>query len=88
MDGPTSEEIARDTLEILRRVGRPGITPTLESEFQADLQFDSIQVIELVAELEDHFNVSIPLNELPKIKTVADMTVALSRLMQEARSTG
>ena len=54
----------------------------------ADLEFDSIQVIELVAELEDHFNVSIPLNELPRIKTVADMTAELRRLMQEARSTG
>ena len=88
MDGPTPEEIARDTLAILRRVGKPGLEPTLQSEFQADLEFDSIQVIELVAELEDHFNVSIPLNELPKVKTVGDMTLALSRLMQEARSTG
>ena len=88
MGGPAPDEIERDTLSILKRVGRPGLTPTLKSELLADLEFDSIQVIELVAELEDHFNVSIPLNELPRIKTVQDMTAALGRLLQEARSTG
>ncbi len=84
---PTPDEIERDTIEILKRVGKPGIQPATASELQADLEFDSIQVIELVAELEDHFNVSIPLNELPRIKTVADMTAALRRLMQEAGTT-
>ena len=88
MGVPPPEDIERDTVMILKRVGRPGIEPKLSSEFVADLEFDSIQVIELVAELEDHFNVSIPLNELPSIKTVGDMTDALARLLQEARSTG
>ena len=88
MGDPTPDDIARDTLTILKRVGRPGIEPTMQSDLLADLEFDSIQVIELVAELEDHFNVSVPLNELPRIKTVADMADALARLMQEARSTG
>ena len=87
MGVPARDEIERDTLAILKRVGRPGLDPNLSSEFVADLEFDSIQVIELVAELEDHFNVSIPLNELPRIKTVADMTGELARLMQEAGST-
>ena len=88
MGVPPPDEIERDTLAILKRVGRPGIEPSRESELLADLEFDSIQVIELVAELEDHFNVSIPLNELPRIKTVGDMIDSLARLMQEARSTG
>ena len=88
MGEPTPDEIERDTLAILKRITRPGTEPTVNSELLADLEFDSIQVIELVAELEDHFSVSIPLNELPRIKTVGDMTAALSRLMQEARSTG
>jgi acyl carrier protein len=88
MDVPRPEQIERDTLAILKRVGRPGLEATLASDLQADLQFDSIQVIELVAELEDHFNVSIPLNELPRIRTVADMVEALRRLMQEAASAG
>jgi acyl carrier protein len=87
--GPlTLNEIERDTLSILRRVGRPGLEPAPASELLADLEFDSIQVLELVNELEDHFDVSIPLNELPRIKTVGDMTAALARLLQEAGSPG
>ena len=88
MDAPPAPEIERDTLVILKRVGRPGLEPSLESDLQADLSFDSIQVLELVSELEDHFHISIPLNELPRIKTVSDMTQALERFLQEARSAG
>ena len=81
-------EIEQSVLSILKRVGRPGIDPKPESELLADLEFDSIQVIELVAELEDHFNVSVPLNELPRIRTVNDMSIALARLLSEAKSAG
>lgn len=45
----------------------------MTSELLADLGFDSLQVLELVGELEDHFNVSIPLNDLTHIRTVAQV---------------
>lgn len=67
---PTRDSVERDTIEILTRVSRQPITPTLEQELMADLGFDSLQILEFVGELEDHFNIAVPLNALTHIKTV------------------
>ena len=83
MGTPTAHQIESDTLAILIRVSPRPIVPTRESALQADLDFDSIQVLELVSELEDHFNISVPLNRLPQIRTVGQMVDALEGLLAE-----
>jgi acyl carrier protein len=54
----------------------------------ADLGFDSLQVLELVGEMEDHFNIAVPLNSLTHIRTVAQIAAEARRLVagQELRS--
>jgi acyl carrier protein len=82
----SADRFERDTLEILKRVSRRPIDPTLENELLADLGFDSLQVLELVGELEDHFGIAVPLNDLTHIKTVGQI-VAEVRQLVEARET-
>jgi acyl carrier protein len=62
-----------DTIDILKRISRRPIEPALESALLADLGFDSLQVLELVGELEDHFQIAVPLNDLTHIRTVAQV---------------
>ena len=52
----------------------------------ADLGFDSLQVLELVGELEDHFNIAVPLNALTHIRTVARSSPRCARLRRRPRS--
>jgi acyl carrier protein len=78
---PTAESIERDIVEILKRVSRRPIDPTGASELLADLGFDSLQVLELVGELEDHFNIAVPLNTLTHIRTVRDTAAEVHRLI-------
>lgn len=73
MPPSASDRFEQDTIEILKRISRRPIEPAPTSELLADLGFDSLQVLELVGELEDHFNVSIPLNDLTHIRTVAQV---------------
>jgi acyl carrier protein len=73
----------RDILDILKRLSRRPIEPAPESELVADLGFDSLQVLELVGELEDHFNIAIPLNSLTRIRTVSQISDEVRRLVQE-----
>jgi acyl carrier protein len=47
----------------------------------ADLGFDSLQVLELVGELEDHFNIAVPLNSLTHIRTVGQVAAEVRRLV-------
>lgn len=67
-------QIEADVLAIVKRVARRSVEPTLRSELAVDLGYDSLLLLELVAELEEHFNISIPTaNELPAVRTVADV---------------
>lgn len=46
---------------------------TMEADFVNDLGADSIDLVEIYMDLEDEFNMSIPDQDLPNIKTVADL---------------
>ena len=46
---------------------------TMESDFVNDLGADSIDLVEIYMDLEDEFEMSIPDQELPNIKTVGDL---------------
>jgi acyl carrier protein len=52
-----------------------------ESDFVADLGFDSLKVMKLLEKVEDHYDISIPLNILPDIQTVKDFVLQLEKLM-------
>ena len=52
-----------------------------ESDFVADLGFDSLKVMKLLEKVEDHYDISIPLNILTDIQTVKDFVVQLQRLI-------
>ena len=73
-------------IDVLKQVSRRPIRPTLGSDLVTDLGFDSLQVLELIAELEDRFDISIPLNEVPATRTVAHVVAQVTALV-EARAT-
>ena len=80
---PTSANIEEGVIDVLKSVSRRPIEPTLTSDLVADLGFDSLQVLEVVAELEDRFDVSIPLNDVPATRTVAQVVAQVARLVEE-----
>ena len=71
MPQPASAQIEEGVIDVLKNVSRRPIAPTLASDLVADLGFDSLQVLEVIAELEDRFDISIPLNDVPVTRTVA-----------------
>ena len=44
-----------------------------ESNLIEDLHADSLDIVELVMDMEQEFDVEIPDEELPKVKTVGDI---------------
>ena len=56
----------------------------MDSELLADLGFDSLRVLELVSELEDHFNIAVPLNDLMHIRTVGQIVAEVRALASNA----
>jgi acyl carrier protein len=56
---------------------------TEDTDLVADLDFDSLKVMKLLEEMEDRFDISVPLNLLPGIRTVKDLTLQLQRIIDE-----
>jgi acyl carrier protein len=75
-----ADRYERDTIEILKRLSRRPIEPAPDKELMADLGFDSLQILEFVGELEDHFNIAVPLNSLTHIRTVGQIVAEVRTL--------
>jgi acyl carrier protein len=78
---PATAQIEAGVIEVLKTVSRQPIEPTLESDLVVDLGFDSLRILEVIAELEDRFDVSIPLNDLPSTRTVAQVVTQVAALV-------
>jgi len=85
MANSNADRYERDTIEILKRLSRRPIDPAPDKELMADLGFDSLQILELVGELEDHCIIAVPLNSLTHIRTVRQI-VAEVRTLASAES--
>ena len=86
MREPNPRSIEDGVIDVLKRVSRASITPTPGSDLATDLGLDSLQVLELIAELEDRFDVSIPLNDVPATRTVAQVVAQVTALVEERAS--
>jgi acyl carrier protein len=77
---PSYEEMLRVTTDILKKhvdVER-AIRPN--DHIQNDLGLDSLGVMEVLADIEDRFNVTIPNDALASMATVEDVARALVKL--------
>lgn len=57
---------------------------TMETNFQEDLQADSIDMVEFELELEDNFGEEIPDEEAAKIKTVGQAVTYITENQKQA----
>jgi acyl carrier protein len=82
MPQPASANIEEGVMDVLKNVSRRPIEPTPASDLVADLGLDSLQVLEVVAELEEKFDISIPLNDVPAARTVAQVVAQVAALVE------
>jgi acyl carrier protein len=57
---------------VSEQLGVPKEEVTRQSSFVDDLKADSLDVVELVMEFEDEFEITIPDDDYDKIRTVGD----------------
>jgi acyl carrier protein len=76
------DSIEAGVIDVLKRVSREPIEPTINSDLMTDLGFDSLRILEVIAELEDRFDISIPLNDVPATRTVAQVVAQVTALVE------
>lgn len=79
------DDVTADVLQLVTSVGSEVGEARVESDLVHDLGFDSIRTLELVAALEDHFDINIPLNDLGSVRTVRQIVDRVSGAV-EARA--
>lgn len=77
------EDILAELYELLKPFSKEQAEALREdTELVADLEIDSLKLMELLMEIEDRFDVSVPLNVLPDVSTVKDLALKLQDLTQ------
>jgi acyl carrier protein len=80
---PSYDEILNQVIGLIQPLAPDNRRIEAQTDLVADLDFDSLKVMSLVEQVEDRFDISVPLNILPDIRTVQDFTVKLQQLLGE-----
>ena len=73
----TRQSLHSELVKVFQLHAEDGVTVTDASELVADLGIDSLGVMELIADLEDKFTLTIPDDALREVDTVADVARAI-----------
>lgn len=76
-----TDDIGREVLAIVKRVSRRPVEVFPQSALAADLGLDSLQSLEFFAELEDRFDIVVPLERVPQILTVVEAVECVRSLV-------
>ena len=77
------EDILAQLYKAIRPFARDGLELEEHTDLVNDLDLDSMKVMNLLRAVEDSFDISIPLNILPDVRTVKDFALQLQKLTKE-----
>lgn len=73
------DHILSGVTEVLQRYNTAGHTITPATDLAADLNIDSVAAMDLIMEVEDRFELDIPINLVSDMTTVADLVALVER---------
>ena len=68
---------------LIERFNKKGVAVTEDTRFAQDLEWDSLTVLDFVAEIEDEFDVMITMNTQAEIETVGQLVDTVAKLSAE-----
>jgi len=77
---PDRQPIYAKVVEMIEPFNKKGVAITEATRFAQDLEWDSLTVLDFVANIEDEFDVLISMNMQAEIETVGQLVDALQRL--------
>jgi len=77
------EETVARICALVAPFNKKGVELKPETTFAVDLDLDSITVMDLVAAIEDEFDIVLPLNMLPELESVQQVADAVDRIRED-----
>ena len=78
------EDILNQLYELVRPYSKKSIELGEETGLIDDVGLDSMKIMDLVMHIEDHFDISVPLNILPDVRTIGDFAGQLQKLLKDS----
>ena len=79
----TNAEIFSAICTLIEPLNKKGIELSPNVTFASDLDLDSLTVMDLVADIEDEFDILLPLNRLPDLETIQQVTDAVESIIKK-----
>jgi acyl carrier protein len=80
----SERELFEQVVAILEPSVKDGVVITEDTDLVDDLALDSLEVMEILLDIEDHFDIFVPINILPSVRTVRDVILQIRKLLAEA----
>ena len=80
---PDRQETYAKVIELIAPFNKKGAEITEATRFAQDLEWDSLTVLDFVANIEDEFDVLISMNLQAEIEMVGQLVDALQRLIAQ-----
>ena len=77
------DEIFEQICTLIKPFNKKDVTISKDTTFSVDLELDSLMVMDLLSEIEDEFDITVPLNILPDLETAGQFTEAVQKLLSE-----
>lgn len=77
--GSQDSALLEELTELLSGVNKAGVEITPDTDFNADLNVDSVAVMDFVLMVEDRYDISIPINMLSEVRTVGEFADVVAR---------
>ena len=76
------DRVLGEVAAILQRFNTAGRMIGPETDLAADLNIDSVAAMDLIMEVEDRFEIDIPINLVSDMTTVADLVALVERQLK------
>ena len=77
----TPEDVLDEIRSLLEPYNPKGVEISSETDFSSELNIDSVAAMNLVMEIEDKFDLDIPINQLPDMNSPRDLVdIVLTRV--------
>lgn len=79
----SNEEIRDSICALIGPFNKKNVPIVPETTFSIDLDLDSLTVMDLVATIEDEFDIVLPLNLLPDLENIQQVADAVEKIVKD-----
>jgi acyl carrier protein len=79
-----ASDIEAQIVELLAKRVPAGVRVSAQTRIVGGLGLDSVAILDFIMEIEDRFDISIPLDRIAEVQTVAELSRAIEGLRRGA----